>query len=172
MTRLPRGPRSAAIGVAAVALIAAGAGMWFLSARDEAPVGPIDAGDARLVALGLEVYRQNCASCHGAKLEGQPDWRTRKADGKLPAPPHDETGHTWHHADDQLFRLTKNGVKPPLAPDGYRSDMPAFDGVLTDEEIRAALAYIKSSWPDRARARQQRIDDAVRRQSNLTGDGK
>ena len=70
-----------------------------------------------------------------------------------------------------MFRLTKNGVKPPLAPEGYRSDMPAFDGVLTDEQIRAALAFIKSSWPDRIRARQQRIDDAIRQQST-EGKGK
>ena len=96
--------------------------------------------DARLVALGESIYRSHCTSCHGAKLEGQPNWRVRKPDGKLSAPPHDETGQTWHHADEQLFRLTKWGVKPLLAPEGYPSDMPAFGGVLTNEQITAAIA--------------------------------
>jgi mono/diheme cytochrome c family protein len=109
------------------------------------------------------VYRQYCASCHGARLEGQPEWRTRKADGKLPAPPHDETGHTWHHPDVQLFPLTKHGLRPPLAPDGYKSDMPAFDGTLTDEDIWAVLAFIKNSWPPRIRDLQRARDKAARR---------
>lgn len=28
------------------------------------------------IALGRAVYLANCASCHGTKLEGQPDWRS------------------------------------------------------------------------------------------------
>ena len=49
------------------------------------------------------LYAENCASCHGAKLEGQPDWRSPGPDGVMPAPPHDRTGHTWHHGDGMLF---------------------------------------------------------------------
>ncbi len=66
--------------------------------------------------------------------------------GRMPAPPHDESGHTWHHPDGVLFGITKNGVTPPYGPPGYESDMPAFAGKLFDEEIRAVLAYIKSHW--------------------------
>ena len=121
-----------------------------------------DPHDADQVALGAAVYRQHCASCHGAKLEGQSSWKERKPDGKLPAPPHDETGHTWHHSDEQLFRLTKIGVRPPLAPEGYRSDMPGYDGVLSDEQIWAVLAFIKSRWPADIRARQDRVNAAMR----------
>ena len=88
----------------------------------------------------------------------------------LPAPPHDETGHTWHHADEQLFRLTRLGVKPPLAPEGYQSDMPAFDGVLTDAQIRAVLAFIKSTWPIDIRDRQERINEAIRQRPAEKGD--
>lgn len=117
------------------------------------------------VARGRVVYAQHCASCHGDSLQGQPDWRTRKADGKLPAPPHDDTGHTWHHADEQLFRITKLGVKPPLAPEGYESDMPAFAESLSDEEIWAVLSFIKSIWSEQSRAYQERIDQAYRRQA-------
>ena len=119
--------------------------------------------DARHVALGAMVYRDNCASCHGANLEGQPDWKTRKPDGRFPAPPHDETGHTWHHSDETLFGLTKQGLKPPLAPAGYQSDMPAFGGVLTDEQIWAVLAFIKSRWPEKIRTRHSSLNKKASR---------
>jgi mono/diheme cytochrome c family protein len=96
--------------------------------------------------LGQKIYAQHCAACHGARLEGQPDWRSRLANGRMPAPPHDDSGHTWHHRDEVLFGITKHGLVPPYAPTGYESDMPAFGGVLTDSEIRSVLAYIASSW--------------------------
>ena len=105
-----------------------------------------DASDPALVALGAAVYGEHCASCHGEDLEGEPDWRRRKADGTLPAPPHDATGHTWHHSDDMLFRLVRDGPAA-IAGSGYRSAMPAYAGILEDREIRAVLAYIKSRWP-------------------------
>jgi len=107
----------------------------------------IDAGDAKQVAQGETVYRAHCASCHGANLEGQPNWQRRLPNGRRPAPPHDASGHTWHHPDAVLFGITKKGLVPPYAPAGYASDMPAFGGVLSDNEIRAVLAYIQSRWP-------------------------
>ena len=117
------------------------------------PTVRANSDDVAQVSLGKTVYAENCASCHGANLEGQADWRIRKDDGRLPAPPHDETGHTWHHPDELLFKITKLGLKPPLAPDGYESDMPSFEGRLTDEQIWAALAFIKSTWSEETRAR-------------------
>jgi mono/diheme cytochrome c family protein len=116
-----------------------------------------DPRDAARVALGARVYAQQCAACHGARLEGQPDWRQRKGDGRLPAPPHDESGHSWHHPDSVLFAITKNGLVPPYAPPGYASDMPAYAGILKDEEVWAVLAYIKFHWKSRevAEARAQ-----------------
>ena len=99
--------------------------------------------------VGERVYAQHCAACHGAKLEGQPDWRRRLPNGRMPAPPHDESGHTWHHPDRVLFDITKNGLVPPHAPKDYESDMPAFAGKLSDEDIWAVLAYIKSHWTSR-----------------------
>lgn len=144
------------VAVVAIAILAAAG--WLLWPRAESSAGD----DPRRVALGESVYRQHCASCHGANLKGQPSWMSRKPDGRLPAPPHDETGHTWHHADAQLFEITKHGMKPPLAPEGYQSDMPAFEAQLSDEQIRAVLAYIKSRWPADIRERQRRNDAAYR----------
>jgi mono/diheme cytochrome c family protein len=103
------------------------------------------------LALGRNVYEQHCAACHGAKLEGQPNWRSRLPNGRMPAPPHDDSGHTWHHPDQVLFGITKHGLAPPYAPPGYESDMPAFAGKLSDAEIRAVLAYIASHWSDEVR---------------------
>lgn len=113
--------------------------------------------DARQVARGQTVYAESCAQCHGANLQGQPDWRTRNPDGTLPAPPHDESGHTWHHNDQLMFDYTKNGGQA-LAPDGFKSNMPAFRGVLSDDDIWAVLAFIKSRWPADVQRRQQRLN--------------
>lgn len=104
------------------------------------------------VALGRTLYAENCASCHGADLEGQPDWKRRLDNGRMPAPPHDESGHTWHHSDKALFTITKGGVGAVVP--NYESDMPAFESKLSDQEIAAVLAYIKSTWPERQRAYQ------------------
>lgn len=146
--------------VLAAAIVAASTAWIFWPSSS---IGRADPADARQVALGATVYRQNCASCHGVNLEGQPDWRIRKPDGRLPAPPHDETGHTWHHPDDQLFRITKSGLKPPLAPEDYQSDMPEFSTVLPDEQIWAVLAFIKSQWPEKIRRRHEELNKGDRR---------
>jgi mono/diheme cytochrome c family protein len=109
--------------------------------------GLIRRADPSEVARGRVVFDARCASCHGENLEGQPNWRARKPDGRLPAPPHDASGHTWHHPDEVLFAIAKYGLVPPYAPKDYPSDMPAFGSVLPDADIRAALAYIESTWP-------------------------
>lgn len=113
-----------------------------------------DPANAEAVALGQQVYAGQCAECHGKNLEGEPNWRVRKADGTLPAPPHDRTGHTWHHGDDLLFSYTEKGGAAVVGA-GFKSGMPAFGDVLSDREIWAALAYIKSRWPEAIRNRQQ-----------------
>lgn len=135
----------AAAGVLGAAAIALG---WLA-------LPPATADAARIVALGRRIYDDRCADCHGVRLEGQPDWRERKPDGRLPAPPHDASGHTWHHADGVLFRITKAGPAA-IVGGGYESDMPAFGDVLSDEEIHAVLAFIKSTWPKRERDFQER----------------
>ena len=123
---------------------------------DSGGAAGIDPDDRDKVALGARIYAENCASCHGTKLEGQPDWRQRRPDGRLPAPPHDVSGHTWHHPDGQLFALTKYGPAA-LAGGGYQSDMPGYEGTLSDAEIWAVLSYIKSRWPQQIQARHDQM---------------
>jgi mono/diheme cytochrome c family protein len=120
--------------------------------------GGTEVSEEDLIVIGKQVYQENCALCHGANLEGQPQWRSRKADGRLPAPPHNEEGHTWHHADKVLFEITKFGPSIYAGPE-YESDMPGYKDVLSDEEIWASLAYIKSQWPLKAKQRQAMINE-------------
>lgn len=141
--------RTAAIGIGfALAAVVAVAGAIMLVG----PKASADPADAVQVARGKVVYADQCASCHGSRLEGQTNWQSRKADGRLPAPPHDASGHTWHHPDADLFKITKQGIAA-FAPPGYSSDMPAFGAKLSDADIWAVLAFIKSSWPEEIRRR-------------------
>lgn len=128
-------------------------------------ISSADAGNPEQVAHGRSVYVQHCAVCHGARLEGQPNWQARLPTGRMPAPPHDASGHTWHHPDTVLFGITRYGLVPgKYAPPKYQSDMPAFDGKLKDDEIWAVLAYIKSSWSENIRAAQAEVNrNATRR---------
>lgn len=110
--------------------------------------------DNRDVTQGQILYAEQCASCHGANLEGQPDWRNTDANGILPAPPHDETGHTWHHDNQLLFEYTRLGGAEALAArgvEGFQSGMPGFSEGLSDDDIWDILAYIQSTWPERVR---------------------
>jgi len=128
-------------------LAAAGFALFRLGWLGESP-------DAEAIAFGRSLYAANCARCHGKSLEGQPDWQTRLPSGRLPAPPHDASGHTWHHPDKMLVGITKQSLKPYAGQD-YESDMPAFAGALSDKEVEAIIAYIKSTWPQREREYQE-----------------
>lgn len=138
------------IAIAAALAVAAGAAL-LVNGRS----GPEASGR---VALGRAVYQDNCANCHGAKLEGQPDWRNPGVSGRFPAPPHDETGHTWHHSDKHLLTIITEGTAAVVGG-GYQSDMPGFGEALTSAEIEAVLDYIKSTWPQREAEYQRRISN-------------
>ncbi len=137
------------------AAVVLGIGLYALFGPGGMPTGAED-GNQSQVALGQGIYRGQCASCHGDKLQGQANRRTRNADGTLKAPPHDESGHTWHHSDKVLFDYTKLGGAA-MAPPGFNSAMPGFGGSLKDAEIWAVLAFIKRLWPSDVLARQRQI---------------
>jgi len=118
--------------------------------------------DREIVAHGGAIYKARCAVCHGASLEGQPHWRERGPDGLLPAPPHDESGHTWHHPDELLFRITKHGFGKLTNMADYRTAMPVYEGVLSDDDIVAVLSWIKAQWPQTVRERHDQINAQYR----------
>ena len=122
----------------------AGLVIWSSS---QAEMTSIPYQDNPSITSGKAVYEANCAACHGDKLQGQANWQIRSAEGYLPAPPHDETGHTWHHPDQMLFEFIKYGPQK-FAGSDYRSIMPPYENRLSDTEIWQALAYIKAQWPE------------------------
>ena len=147
----------AAAALAAAVVLAA---LWLRGGSDGAS-GRADATDAQQVRRGEALYQLHCASCHGVNLEGQPNWRERDEDGMLPAPPHDATGHTWHHTDALLFDVTKYG-STAVVGDDYMSNMPGFGETMSDAEIWAVLAYIKSTWPADIQEIQSELEDTRR----------
>ncbi|WP_148105828.1 cytochrome c [Candidimonas sp. SYP-B2681] len=146
------------IGIGAAGAVVAAAVVFVYSVWIDSGLAFIDPSDQGLVMQGEQIYANHCASCHGAQMQGQPNWRERMSNGRLPAPPHDKTGHTWHHPDAVLIDLVKNGLVPGrTAPSGYESDMPAYGNILSDDEIIAVLAYIKSSWPPKVLDAQKEV---------------
>lgn len=141
--------------IAAIGLVIVGGfSVWWFYQGTPAGANPSDPSQ---VALGKDVYVKNCASCHGINLEGQNNWRRPFPDGKLKAPPHDASGHTWHHTDKLLFDYTKLGGQALIGGD-FQSGMPGFKSILSDAEIWAVLAYIKSTWPGQIRERQENLN--------------
>jgi mono/diheme cytochrome c family protein len=109
-------------------------------------VPPRAALDPALVAQGETIYATHCAECHGDNLEGEAGWQQLNPDGSYRAPPQDVTGHTWQHDDTRLIQIVKLGGSR-VSPEQGASNMPGYANVLSDVEIAAVLAYIKSSWP-------------------------
>ncbi len=139
-------------------VVALGALVAWDAHRFTPPTAVPDLRDPQRIAAGATIYASHCTACHGVNLEGQPNWKERRLNGRMPAPPHDDSGHTWHHPNTVLFGITRNGMRPPLAPPGYESDMPAFAGVLTDDQIWSVLAYIQSRWSPAIRERHAQLD--------------
>ena len=150
------GWRKLAVGLTLGGIASLGVAAWLWASEGEGDIH-LRPGDREAVARGAAIYKADCASCHGANLEGQPHWRERLPNGRLPAPPHDPTGHTWHHPDAQLFALTKLGPAK-LVGDDYQSDMPGFGDKLRDDQIVDVLSYIKSTWPKEIQARHDLIN--------------
>jgi mono/diheme cytochrome c family protein len=119
-----------------------------LAGTPAAEVQPLPTLAAGEIALGQELYAIHCASCHGAELEGEANWQLQNKDGTFRAPPHDASGHTWHHGDRLLLESIRLGGERLPDDIGGVSQMPAFEGVLDEGQMKAILTYIKSTWPE------------------------
>lgn len=91
--------------------------------------------ESALVSMGREIWGNNCASCHGT-------------DGIS-----DEIGTPSLNAEQFLTAATDDQIHHVVAAGVPGTDMPAwwveFGGALTDEQIRAVVAYIRS-WQNTA----------------------
>ena len=97
--------------------------------------------DAAQLALGKQIFADNCAQCHGDQAQGAPNWRKRDADGFYPAPPLNGSGHGWHHSTEVLSNVINNGSVPG------QGKMPGWEGKLSAQEVSAVIAWFQSTWP-------------------------
>ncbi len=136
-----------------IRLILIGATALFLGACSESNQAPIANANAtsgpaerwyspQQVNSGAEIYKNNCAQCHGINGQGAFNWTKLGPDGKYPPPPLNGTGHAWHHPLNMLFHVVKNGSP------GGQGNMPAWREKLSDEEMVAAIAWFQSQWPE------------------------
>lgn len=112
--------------------------------------------DPEAVQAGRLLYESACAECHGLDRRGSEDWKTRLPSGGYPPPPHDSSGHTWHHSDTVLIEII-------TAPEQFDlKGMPP--STLSEPEILNVLAYLKSFWTDEERSFQwaRTIEDRPR----------
>jgi mono/diheme cytochrome c family protein len=147
--------------IAFVAIMALGLVVLNIARRSGTNGTRADVANSEQVALGQQVYATHCASCHGAKLEGQPNWKEELPTGGRPAPPHDASGHTWHHPDSLLFDIISRGGQAFAQPP-KQYNMPAFGSILSDTEIWAVIAYLKSTWPPDIQAAQELVNQQGR----------
>jgi mono/diheme cytochrome c family protein len=122
------------------AMLSAASHVAIVHAADETP-----SLDSDGVKSGRVIYGENCASCHGENAEGAPNWMERDGHGELPAPPHNAEGHTWRHSDAMLYGMVSKGWRDPFNKT-KRVTMPAFGDVLSPEQIRAVITYLKTLW--------------------------
>ena len=147
--------------IAFVAIVALGLVVLNITRRSGLSGTRADLANKQQVALGQQVYAAHCASCHGTKLEGQPNWKEELPSGGRPAPPHDASGHTWHHPDTLLFDIINRGAQAFAQPP-KQYNMPAFGSILSDSEIWAVIAYLKSTWPPDIQAAQEQVNQQAR----------
>ena len=128
--------------------------------------------DGAVVARGAELYATYCHTCHGD---------SRGIGARPGVPSHGSDGHTWHHSDRNIRETILNGssgmadqMEEELAEmrrqlgdeiaDIMRKQMgltegaprmPAWSGTLSDSDVEAVLAYIKTFWtPEQLRTQQ------------------
>jgi mono/diheme cytochrome c family protein len=107
--------------------------------------------DPGAVERGEALYGRHCATCHGADLGGEAGWKEQNEDGTWKPPPHDDSGHTWHHPDSLLIEIVRDGG-------GFAgSRMPGFESVLDNDQIDDILAFLKSGWGEEERTFQWQV---------------
>ncbi|MBZ0299878.1 MAG: cytochrome c, partial [Anaerolineae bacterium] len=86
---------------------------------------------------GRQVFERICAQCHGANGEGDAN--------ALRAPSLNASGEAWRHSQRRIRRIIENGgrVMPPLRDQ------------LSEAEIEAVIAYLRTLWTSEQLARHE-----------------
>jgi len=98
--------------------------------------------DIAKIVRGGQIFKQNCASCHGDNAQGANNWQKRDAKGKFLPPPLDGTGHAWHHPMAGLKQTIFFGTEK------IGGSMPGWQGKLTGAQVDDILAWVQAKWPD------------------------
>ncbi|HEY9090004.1 MAG TPA: cytochrome c [Anaerolineaceae bacterium] len=124
--------------VLALALAACGGGAANETSAVEVPAdyagktNPV-ANDAAAATAGQEIYTTNCASCHGDTGAGD-----GAAGAALDPKPAALNALSAEKNDAYLFwRISEGGMMEP-----FNSSMPAFKGVLSEDQIWQVVTYI------------------------------
>lgn len=87
--------------------------------------------DVESVAIGQELFTENCIACHG--VAGRGDGPNAAS---LSPPPADFTaGHTASHTDGDLFFWILQGIEDTA--------MPSFEDQLTEEQVWHLVNYVR-----------------------------
>lgn len=118
----------------------------------EAPAGA--APESAESPVGSNVFAQNCAPCHGASGQGVAGVFPPLASSTLVA-----------GDEDTPIRIVLHGLQGPIQVQGqsFNGVMPAFGARLSDQELAAALSYVRSTFDNGAAAVDPQSVAAVRR---------
>jgi len=132
--------------IATIAMILIVAGMVFLSIQgvvttptSEAEGKIIGGTKAEQVKAGGELFAKHCADCHGAEGEGG---EIKDKPGETTRPLNSED-FLVAHFDDTIFQTISYGQPG----EGMQAFGLAYGGALSDQEIRAIIAFIRS-WAE------------------------
>jgi len=98
-----------------------------------APAAMADDGDA---AQGAALYRVYCTQCHGLDGDGR---GINVRDMAVQPRDHTDTGEMSARTDEDLFKAIQGGGKAV----NKSVLMPAWGGNLSDQDIRALVAYLR-----------------------------
>jgi thiosulfate dehydrogenase len=92
---------------------------------------PVEPTDANLIA-GAQRYEEHCALCHGGAAS-----RISRLRDKFSPPVPQIIDRIPHDRDAFLWWVTKHGTR--------MTGMPAWDGVLSDDDMWKIIAFVKHS---------------------------
>lgn len=99
--------------------------------------------DTQAAQRGEKAYNVYCVSCHGKRGTGeQPIPASIRKPGYFEAPALDNSMHAWHHTDEALTKTILKGSS-------RTNRMPAWNKVMSKDQARDVVAYIKSLWSPR-----------------------
>jgi mono/diheme cytochrome c family protein len=105
---------------------------WLACGADE----PSTQQDGAAIEAGCQTYTEICAACHGPQGRGDGEHGRHLVPGATNLVSPESTSKSVEH---RFERIMKGGNLPP-----YNSGMPAYEGLLTETEVRHLIAFIDS----------------------------